>query len=74
MKHLTFGKRDKWCYGIAGLVLLAAIVLLFSGQVKIGNSLVTIVVAFVVSYAIGRGHTSVFSRRHDSHEGNDHVA
>lgn len=73
MRHLTFRKRDKWCYGIAMLVVLTAIILLFSGYVKIGNSLSTIVVAFVVSYALGRGHMAAFSRRKDSGE-DDHVA
>jgi hypothetical protein len=74
MKLLTFERRDKWCYGIAMVALLTAIVLLFSDHVKIGNSLVTIAIAFVVSYAFGRGHASAFSRRKDSDEEDDNVA
>jgi len=73
MRQLIFIIRDKWCYGIATLVFLAAIILLVSGREHLGMSLSGVVVPFVLTYAIARGHAPLFSRHKDSDEKNDHV-
>ena len=74
MRHLTFERRDKWCYGIAMLGFLATIVLLFSAHRQAGLTFSSIVVSFTFAYAFARGHATVFTRRKDSDEKDDHVA
>jgi hypothetical protein len=74
MRHYTFERRDKWCYGIVLLGYLAVMVLLFSEHRHLGLVIASILLPFTGAYAGARGHLASLFHQEDSDKKDDHVA